>query len=119
MRLWNQIKQWATFSENEKVQMDRRAFMRGMVVTGAGLLVPGATVFDFGSRIVKPERVIPDIKQKLISDYFSSPEGRHKLAVSMIEPIRRRLDYNAIARKTFIVESLPEGALPLFGAKDA
>ena len=52
MNAWNKIRFWASFSDDEKMQMDRRAFLRGMAVTSAGLLVPGATAFDLGNRVV-------------------------------------------------------------------
>lgn len=29
-------------------------------------------------------------------------------------PLRRNLDYQSIARKTFLVEQLPDGALPIY-----
>jgi len=48
MGLFDRIKQWATTSDEERVELDRRAFLKGMTVTGAGLLVPGAAFFDMG-----------------------------------------------------------------------
>lgn len=46
MKMFERLREWASSSDDEKMQMDRRAFLRGMAVTSAGLLVPGATVFD-------------------------------------------------------------------------
>jgi len=40
-------------------------------------------------------------KQRIISEYIKTPEGRAKLAASLTEPRRNRVDYNAISRKTF------------------
>ncbi len=54
------------------------------------------------------------IKQKLISDYIATPQGRAKLASSMTQPLRLRRDYMAVGRKTFLVEQLPDGALPIY-----
>ena len=46
MRMFDRLRDWAATSDTERVNLDRRAFLRGMAVTSAGLLVPGATVFD-------------------------------------------------------------------------
>jgi len=40
--------------------------------------------------------------------------GRAKLAASMIQPLRLRRDYTSVGRKTFLVEQLPDGALPIY-----
>jgi hypothetical protein len=32
-------------------------------------------------------------KSKIIAQYLSTPEGRRKLAASMIQPLRTRVDY--------------------------
>lgn len=48
MKLFERIRKFLDLSESEKVRLDRRAFLRGMAVTSAGLLVPAATIFDFG-----------------------------------------------------------------------
>jgi len=53
-------------------------------------------------------------KAKLISDYIGSAAGRAKLAASMTQPLRLRRDYMAVGRKTFLVEQLPDGALPIY-----
>lgn len=58
MRIFDRIREWASASDDDKVQLDRRAFLKGMAVTSAGLLVPGAAVFDMG-RIVRPEAPVP------------------------------------------------------------
>ena len=54
------------------------------------------------------------IKQKLISEYIKSPAGRAKLAASLTQPLRLRRDYTSVGRKTFLVEQLPDGALPIY-----
>ena len=54
------------------------------------------------------------VKAKLISDYISTASGRAKLAASMTQPLRLRRDYMAVGRKTFLVEQLPDGALPIY-----
>jgi hypothetical protein len=54
------------------------------------------------------------VKQQIISEYIKTPEGRSKLAASMIQPLRTRRDYTSVGRKTFLVEQLPDGALPIY-----
>lgn len=53
-------------------------------------------------------------KQKIISDYLKTAAGRNKLAASMTQPLRTRRDYMSVGRKTFLVEQLPDGALPIY-----
>lgn len=54
------------------------------------------------------------VKQRLIGDLIKTPQGRAKLAASMTQPLRSRRDYAAVGRKTFMVEDLPDGALPIY-----
>lgn len=53
-------------------------------------------------------------KQQVISQYIQSAQGRRKLAASMIQPLRVRRDYTSVLRKAFLVEDLPDGALPIY-----
>lgn len=50
----------------------------------------------------------------IISKILSSSTARQMLASSMIAPLRRRLDYQGIARKVFSVQQMPPGAAPLY-----
>jgi len=59
-------------------------------------------------------QVSNQIKQQVISEYIKTAAGRAKLAASMIQPLRLRRDYSAVGRKTFLVEQLPDGALPIY-----
>jgi len=54
------------------------------------------------------------VKQRIIGEYVKTPQGRAKLAASMTQPLRTRRDYAAVGRKTFLVEQLPDGALPIY-----
>jgi len=54
------------------------------------------------------------MKQQVIGEYVKTPQGRAKLAASMTQPLRTRRDYAAVGRKTFLVEQLPDGALPIY-----
>lgn len=56
----------------------------------------------------------PELRQQLIDQYLGNPEGRTRLAASFANPIRRNRDYQAIGRRTFLVEQLPDGALPVY-----
>lgn len=58
-------------------------------------------------------------KQSVIARMISSPAGKIKLAAAMVRPIKTCLDYQSIARKTFLVEQLPAGVLPIYDNKPA
>lgn len=53
-------------------------------------------------------------KSEIISKFIKTAAGRQRLAASMIQPLRRRRDYNSVGRKAFFVEQLPDGALPIY-----
>lgn len=61
-----------------------------------------------------PNPVDNNVKQQIISEYIKTASGRSKLAASMIQPLRTRRDYTSVGRKTFLVEQLPDGALPIY-----
>lgn len=50
----------------------------------------------------------------LFSNFFNNPSNRSAFAKALSAPLRTRLDYVGLARKTFLVEQLPEGALPYY-----
>jgi hypothetical protein len=43
---------------------------------------------------------------KSLKDIWNTPEGRSKLAMSMLAPLRRRIDYAGMARKAFSIKYL-------------
>jgi hypothetical protein len=49
---------------------------------------------------------IDSVKQKIISNYLNSHQGRLKLASSMINPIRRNLNYASLGRQIFSVQQI-------------
>jgi hypothetical protein len=53
-------------------------------------------------------------KQEVIANFLKTASGRAKLASSMTQPLRQRRDYSSVARKAFLVEQLPDGALPVY-----
>lgn len=59
-------------------------------------------------------QVSNELKQQIISEYVKTAAGRAKLAQSMTQSLRLRRDYTAVGRKTFLVEQLPDGALPIY-----
>jgi len=60
MKILDRIKEWASFSDDEKVVLGRRMFLKGLAVTSGGLLVAGPTIFDMGRDIVRPRIIEPD-----------------------------------------------------------
>jgi hypothetical protein len=61
-----------------------------------------------------PELISNELKQQIIGEYMKTAAGRAKLAASMVQPLRLRRDYTSVGRKTFLVEQLPDGALPIY-----
>ena len=59
-------------------------------------------------------QVSNETKQAVISELIKTAAGRQRLAASMIQPLRTRRDYTSVGRKTFLVEQLPDGALPIY-----
>ncbi len=55
-----------------------------------------------------------ETRDRIISQYISTPTGRGRLAQAMIAPLRRSMNYSSMARRAFLVEALPEGALPIY-----
>lgn len=49
-----------------------------------------------------------------IARMLRSPAGKAKLAQAMINPIRKNLDYQGIARRCLVVDQLPTAALPVY-----
>lgn len=57
-------------------------------------------------------------KSRMIQTMLESPVGEAKLAESLALPIGRRLDRAGVARKAFVVDPLPEGALPIYESEE-
>lgn len=64
---------------------------------------------NFGVQVVDNS-----IKEQVVDRYIGSRGGRRRLAASMIQPLRERRDYSSVGRKTFLVEQLPDGAIPIY-----
>lgn len=54
------------------------------------------------------------LKEKAVSAHIGNTAGRKRLAASMIQSLRERRDYSSVGRKTFLVEQIPDGALPIY-----
>jgi uncharacterized protein with von Willebrand factor type A (vWA) domain len=92
------------------MNMTRRQFLRGGIAAASVGSVASLGLFD-------------DLFQKIfawftgrkkstvIADALASAEGRAALAQSMVEPIRRSLEYQAVGRKLLMVDELPQGTL--------
>ncbi|HUU86750.1 MAG TPA: HK97-fold major capsid protein [Candidatus Glassbacteria bacterium] len=53
-------------------------------------------------------------RDELIATAIQTQEGKIALAQAMANPIRRNLDYQGLARRTLVVDPLPQGALPVY-----
>ncbi len=63
-------------------------------------------------------RTLSRIDQGLASDmvaaFLATREGLARLSQSMVEPIRRMMDFGSLSRRILIVDQLPDGALPRY-----
>jgi len=81
----------------------------------------------------KPEKIVQAVKfkksdgngqgqlntrEQLLSSYLSTSEGRATLASSMAEPLRQRIEFSSLARRSLIINPLPDGALPIYNHTD-
>lgn len=53
-------------------------------------------------------------KEQVLEQLLATPQGRMKLAASMQNPLRERLDYEGVFRRAIVVDPLPQGALPYY-----
>lgn len=53
-------------------------------------------------------------KNSILEKHLRSPQGRSIIAASLQQPLRSRRDYSSVARKMFMVDPLPNGALPVY-----
>jgi len=57
------------------------------------------------------KRNVNEQREQIIAMALETAEGRTALAQAMVEPIKTSLMYQAIGRKLFMVDELPQGAL--------
>ena len=53
-------------------------------------------------------------KNQVMTRLLSTKEGRQRIAASVQEPLRKMRDYVSIGRKFFMMDELPDGALPIY-----
>jgi len=107
VRLFDRIKRWAETPDDDKVSLDRRAFLKGMAVTSAGLLVPGAAVFDMGTNYLSMPRVFVPNVPLTETPLLTLADIQAQRFARMALPIAQRLDYGSLARNLIVVEPLP------------
>jgi hypothetical protein len=76
------------------------------------LLPTGLSPFLFPG--ARDDRLSMREKQKILRQFLETDGGRQRLASSMTMPLRRRMDYAAVARQTFPVEQLPDPVVPVY-----
>lgn len=54
------------------------------------------------------------LREQVVDKYIGTPTGRKHIAASMVQPLRNRRDYSCVGRKTFLVEQIPDGAVPIY-----
>lgn len=90
--------------------MNRRSFLRvlgiGLAATTAMVVVPAAFLAPSAPPAPRP-LTEAEKRSRIIEAYMATPNGRARLAASMTQPLRQRLEYNRIARECFTVEHLP------------
>jgi HK97 family phage major capsid protein len=59
-------------------------------------------------------KLTPVQKEAVINKLLQTTEGKMKLAASMQNPLRERLDYEGVFRRAVVVDPLPPGALPYY-----
>jgi HK97 family phage major capsid protein len=63
---------------------------------------------------MKLANLSPEQKERIVAKLLSTPQGKLKLAASMQNPLRERLDYEGVFRRAAVVDPLPQGALPYY-----
>jgi len=53
-------------------------------------------------------------KNEVMTGLLKTAAGRQKLAATITEPLRQVRDYTSIARRAFMIDELPDGALPTY-----
>lgn len=89
--------------------LNRREFLKIFIGSAASTAIAVSVAPSFLSIVwskitscFKKRRI-----ERTIAQALNTPEGRIALAQSMVEPIRRNLEYQAIGRKLLMVKELP------------
>lgn len=58
------------------------------------------------------DHIDPEVRDRILREYLANPPRRAPRH-SFGPPLRRNIDYQAVGRRTFLVETLPPGTLPV------
>jgi hypothetical protein len=61
-----------------------------------------------------PIKVSAAQKEMVMTKMMASTDGRRRIAASIQQPLRELRDYTSIGRKAFMMDELPDGALPIY-----
>lgn len=53
-------------------------------------------------------------KHQLMTKLLATAKGRQRIAANIQEPLRKLRDYQAIGRRAFFIDELPDGTLPIY-----
>jgi len=56
----------------------------------------------------------PEVARQVLQNYLATPPERRRIGPLIGNPLRPRIDYQGVARSVFIVDELPQGALPVY-----
>jgi hypothetical protein len=60
------------------------------------------------------KKITASQKHALMTKLMGSRVGRKKIAAMVQEPLKKLRDYRAVGRKAFVIDELPDGALPIY-----
>lgn len=80
----------------------------------AAQLAKYASVLEDASPSTSGPSLSDNQRDDLISRAISTQDGKIALAQAMANPIRRNLDYHGIARRSLVVDPLPNGAIATY-----
>jgi hypothetical protein len=63
---------------------------------------------------VAPSLIPQEQRASIVEQYMATPDGRARLAASMANPLRERINYRSIARRILQVDILEDGILPFY-----
>lgn len=66
------------------------------------------------SNVPAAKKLTATQKHQLMTKAMSTLGGRQKIAASLAQPLRFLRDYQSIARRAFMIDELPDGALPIY-----
>lgn len=61
-----------------------------------------------------PRKLTATQKHQLMTKLLATASGRQKIASTVNQPLRQLQDYQSVARRAFMVDELPDGALPIY-----